>query len=213
MSGWPSCSGLPDRAACRALALGFALLPGAANAHSSAPGIEGFYLGVLHPLTSLAQVLAFLALGLVFGQRWPRNFALGWAVFAAGCVLGIVLGQMGVPMDAAEPVLLALALAAGVLAALWPSGPAIPAIALAGMAGIVIGLVSTPDPGPPRSVAVTLTGSFAGAVALLLNAAAGVGWLRENARAVWVGIGLRVLAAWVAAISALLLALALSGPR
>lgn len=202
-----------DRSGAGGLALALALLPGPAAAHSPVPGIEGFYIGLSHPFSSPGQVLTLLSLGLLFGQRWPERFALAWAVFAAGCVLGAALGQAGVTPASAEDQLLAAALAAGVVAALWPSGPAQLSIALAGIAGVLIGLVSTPDDGPFRAAAITLLGSFVGANLVLLYAAGGVGWLQERVRAAWMRIGLRVAAAWIAAIAALLLALAVASTR
>lgn len=188
-------------------------LPGQGLAHSPIPGIKGFYIGLLHPLTSPAQVLALLALGVAFGLRWPRLFAMAWAAFAGCYLVGIALGQAGVPVASAEPALLALAFATGAFAALWPSGPAAPLIAAAGAAGLLIGIVSTPDPGSLRSTVITLTGSFVGAVVALLYAAGGLGWLYERTSAAWLRIGFRIAAAWISAIAALILALALAAPR
>ena len=194
----------------RSFALALALLPGWAGAHSSSKGFEGFYIGLVHPLTSPAQVLVLLALGLFFAQRWPRQFEPASALFAGGCLVGIVLGQAGMPVGAAEPVMLVLALAAGGLAALWPTAPALPPIAVAGGAGLLIGLVSTPDPGSLRATVITLFGSFVGAILALLYAAGGLGWVHEKARVSWAQMGFRVAAAWIAAIAALLLALSLT---
>jgi hydrogenase/urease accessory protein HupE len=204
---------LPDRRAAGGLALAAALLPGPAVAHSPIRGIEGFYVGLLHPLTSAGQILALLALGLFFGQRWPRHFGLAWAIFAGACLGGILLGQMGVPADLTESGLLALALATSGLAALRPGGVAAPGIAAAGIAGLLLGLASTPDPGPLRATVITLTGSLTGAVVALLYAAGGLGWLHERATRTWARMGFRIAAAWSAAIAALLLALSVAGPR
>ena len=141
--------------------------------HAPIEGIEGFYIGLVHPLTSPAQVLTLVALGLVFGQRWPHHVGIAPALFAGGCFGGIVLGQTGVPFETAETILLALALLAGALAALWPSSPVAPGLLAAGCAGLLIGLASTPDPGPFSFTAITLAGSFVGATVLLLYSAGG----------------------------------------
>lgn len=194
------------------MALAPALLPASAAAHSPLPGIEGFYSGLVHPLTSPAQVLVLLALGLLFAQRWPGPFPLAWVVFGGGCLCGVALGQAGVPTGPAEPIALALALATGTLAALWPSGPVAPPILAAGVAGLLIGLVSTPDPGSLRSTLITLTGSLVGAVLALLYAAGGLGWLHEKMGTSWAQVGFRIAAAWTATIAALLLALSLTRP-
>ena len=204
---------MPERRLAAALVAAGLLLPDPAAAHAPIEGIEGFYIGLVHPLTSPAQVLTLVALGLVFGQRWPHHVGIALALFAGGCFGGIVLGQTGVPFETAETILLALALLAGALAALWPSSPVAPGLLAAGCAGLLIGLASTPDPGPFRSTAITLAGSFVGATVLLLYSAGGFGAIHEKMTVAWVRIGFRVLAAWVAAIASILLALALGNPQ
>ena len=203
---------LSDQRATGALALIIALLPDPAAAHAPIPGWEGFYVGLLHPVTSPAQVAALIALGLVFGQRWPGRFALAWAMFAVACLIGILLGQMGLPIETADLGLLALAVVTGILATLWPAAPLVlgVAAAAAAVAGVLIGLASTPDPGALRATVITLAGSLVGAVLALLYAAGGFGWLYERATMAWARIGFRITAAWTAAIAALLLALRFS---
>lgn len=192
------------------LALVIALLPNTATAHAPIHGIEGFYVGLLHPFTSAGQVMVLIALSLVFGQQWPGRFALAWAAFAVACVAGIVIGQMGQVSEAAEPCLLGLAAASGILAALWPAAPVVIGIAAAVVAGIFIGMASTPDPGALRATVITLAGSFVGANLALLYAAVGVGWLHKKATMACIRIGFRIAAAWTATIAALLLALRFS---
>lgn len=204
---------MPDRRLAAGLLTAGLLLPEPAAAHAPIEGIEGFYIGLVHPLTSPAQVLILVALGVVFGQRWPNNVGIALALFAAACFGGIVLGQVGVPFDTAETILLALALLAGALGALWPASPVVLGFLAAAIAGVLIGLASTPDPGPFRPTAITLFGSFVGATVLLLYSAGGLGAIHEKTTKPWVRIGLRVVAAWVAAIASILLALALGNPQ
>lgn len=201
---------LSDQRATGALALIIALLPDPAAAHAPIPGWEGFYVGLLHPVTSPGQVAALIALGLVFGQRWPGRFGLAWAMLTVACLIGILLGQMGLPIETADLGLLALAVVTGTLAALWPAAPLVLGVAAAAVAGILIGLASTPDPGALRATVITLAGSLVGAVLALLYAAGGFGWLHERATMAWARIGFRITAAWTAAIAALLLALRFS---
>lgn len=206
----PSCSALPD---CRtaAAAFAFALLPATAGAHSPVPGIEGFYIGLVHPLTSPAQIFALLALGVFYGQRRENAAARAVAAFACASLAGIALGLSGTPNGLAETVLLVLALVVGVTAALWPAGPVSLGVAAAGASGFLIGLVSIPDTGPVRATVITLSGSFVGASVLLLYCIGGLFWLQEKATWSWVPIGFRVAAAWISAIAALLLALQFAG--
>ena len=100
------------------------------------PGIEGFYVGLVPPLTSPAQILALLAVGVFFGQRRDARPWLPVAVFACVCLAGVLAGLSGVRFDAAGPGLLLLALLVATLAALWPLTPALPGLAAAGVAGL-----------------------------------------------------------------------------
>jgi urease accessory protein len=67
--------------------LSLAAAPGWALAHSPIPGIASFYSGVLHPFVVPAQLMALLALGLLFGQRGLAR--LGPAVPALIAALAI----------------------------------------------------------------------------------------------------------------------------
>ena len=60
--------------------LAFAAWPVPAYAHSPVPGIEGFYIGLLHPFSTPAQALLMLGLGLLIGGFDKRFF--GWPFLA-----------------------------------------------------------------------------------------------------------------------------------
>lgn len=202
--------------ASTALALAFAvcLLPNPAVAHSPVPGFAGFYTGMLHPISTPGQLLGLLSLGLMLGFRWPQWFAWASLSFAVSCLLGILLGQMGFMPTWSERVLLLLAALAAALAALYPTGILAVFLAFSGACGFLIGILSTPDPGPLNDTIITLSGSFVGANFALIYAAGGIGWLQERYTQQWLRIGIRVVAAWIAAISVLsaLLALATQQP-
>lgn len=209
----PSFSALSERAGLPVLALGAALLPGAADAHAAGEGIRGFHAGLLHPFLSPAPVLGLLALALLLGLAWPRGAGAGFAAAAAGLAGGVAAGLSGLPVAAADLPLLLLALGAGGLAALRPGGAAAARLGLAGAGGALLGLAATPDAGPPASVAVTLAGSVVALLLGLLYGAAGVGAARASAGpGGLVPLGFRVGAAWVAALAAMLAALAASAP-
>jgi hydrogenase/urease accessory protein HupE len=186
-----------------ALALVACLAPGSAAAHSPVPGLAGFYTGMLHPLSTPGQLLGLLALGLMLGLRWPQWCALAWLSFAVSALLGICLGQVGFVPTWGEAALLILAVSAAALAALHPPGFLTLFLLFSGLCGLLIGALSTPDPGPVRDTIITLAGSFVGANIALIYVTGGIGWLRERFTQHWAHVGLRVVAAWIAAISVL----------
>jgi F0F1-type ATP synthase assembly protein I len=55
----------------------------------------------------------------------------------------------------------------------------------------------------------TITGTYVGANLAFFYASGGIGWLRDRFDKPWALIGLRIIAAWIAAISCLMLALKL----
>ncbi|MCP5371396.1 MAG: hypothetical protein H6907_06635 [Hyphomicrobiales bacterium] len=202
----------PVPAAVLAAAL---LAPGAAWAHGAVPGAAGFGVGLLHPLTAPAPVLALVALGLVLGQGRPAGLARAWGAFALGDGLGLVLAWALAadhpPTQIPAQVPLALvALAAGLAVA--PRRGPLPGAAVAALAaaaGGLAGLATAPDPGGPAVAAwITLAGAFAGANLALFYLAAGTGWLRRRLPRPAAAVGLRVAGSWVAAIAVLVVALA-----
>jgi hydrogenase/urease accessory protein HupE len=204
---WHSCSALPKRLAFRALVLACAFSPERAFAHSSVSGLEGFNVGLVHPLSTPPQLLALLALGLLLGHCWPRKFAVAWLVFALAAVGGLSLGVAGYGHSLAERALLVIALSTSSLAAIAPTWVIVPGTLLAGAGGLFLGIVSTPDPGPLRAMIITIAGTYVGANLAFFYAIGGIGWLRGRFDRPWALIGLRVIAAWIAAISCLMLAL------
>lgn len=190
-----------------AVALVGCLLSFDALAHSSFPGIKGFYTGLLHPITTPEQLLALLALGVMLGLRWPGWFKIPFFAFVSATLIGIILGQFGILQGIGGFSLLLVAIVAATLAALYPPGQFALFVILAGITGALIGVMSTPDPGPLTATIVTLFGSFVGANLALLYVSAGVGWFHDRFEGQWSRIGLRIFAAWIAAISVLMAAL------
>jgi hydrogenase/urease accessory protein HupE len=199
---------LPRRVA--GLTLWVALAPSQAFAHAPIEGIEGFYTGLLHPLTTPGQLLCLLALGLLLGLSRPRRATGTWLGFGAAVLAGIVMGQIGIAADVAEPLLFVIAAGATTLAALWPAGRPVTALLLPAIGGLALGLASTPSSGPLRATAITLAGSFVGLNLGLLYAGGAVAWVRDHVSASWVLVGLRIAAAWIAAVAALMAALAMA---
>ena len=182
--------------------------PGPAAAHGPIDGIEGFYVGFLHPVSTPPQLLALLALGLLLVHGWPDRAGRWLGAFVGALAVGMAAGQAGLDPAPLPPVLLAVAVAVAALAALAPAAPGWTRLVAAAATGLLVGVVSTPDPGPMRATLITLAGSFVGANLATVYATGAAGWLRERFPRPWVHIGQRVLSAWVAAIAALMLAFA-----
>ncbi len=181
--------------------------PSAAWAHSPVPGIEGFYVGMLHPLTVPGHILLLSVVGLLLGFRGMNVARPAFAAFAASLAIGALFGR-SVPTAALTgwAPLAAVLLTAPVLFFSRAQGVA---IFVGAVGGLVVGLGSLPEPGPMRAVAITLAGSLAGAPFMMLCIAAVAESIRQRLRSSWTDTIACVAAAWVTAIATLLLAVEL----
>lgn len=191
-----------------ALGLATGLLPGPAFAHSALPGVDGFWVGLLHPLAMPEQVLALLALGVAIGHHWPAAYKIAGPVFAVATAAGLASGFGSFGGFAPAMPLLVVALIAAVFTVVSAPLPGAVSLGLSTAAGGLIGLAAIPDPGPLPATMVTIAGSWIGANLVLFYASAGVGRLRDRFPRPWLRIGLRVLASWIGAIACLMFALA-----
>lgn len=209
---WPFCLAFSKQNALRAagvLILAFLFLPKAAFAHSSVPGIEGFYSGFLHPFKETAQGLAIAALGLFVGQQPTQHADKVAVVFILALIAGAIAAFVRRGLIAPDPLFFLVAMIIGILVAISrPVGPVI-MVFLAAATGTASGVISMPDPGSWSAMAFTLSGSFFGAVLLFLYAFGGARWVMARAERPWLSIGVRVLGSWIAAACALMLALAM----
>lgn len=198
------------RVARHAVGVALGACAGPAAAHSPLPGIDGFYAGLLHPVSTPDQALALLATGLLLGGFAMQRLPAAFGAAAIGLVTGLATGLApGVPTGDPAPWLFGLATVAAICTALAP-GRALPLVVLLSLgAGALLGWASLPDAGPPRDRAFTVAGAVTGAALGLLYIAGGIELLRDRIRAPALGIALRVLAAWIAAITLLMLALRL----
>jgi hypothetical protein len=162
---------------------------------------------MMHPLSTPPPWLALLALGLLLARGWPRKFAVAWLLFALAAAGGLTLGMAGYNHRVGERALLLIAFAASSLAAIAPAWVLAPSMLLAGAGGFFLGIISTPDPAPRGAMIITTAGTYVGANLALFYASGGVGWVRDRFDKAWARIGLRIIAAWIAAISCLMLAL------
>jgi urease accessory protein len=193
------------RRAAAGLAPALLLLPGTALAHSAIPGIGGFYNGLLHPLLVPAHLLVLIALGLWLGQQALPRVELTLQAFGLLLLAGLALSAFVAPGGVQMTLLLACALATGLLAAAARPLPRAATTALAGLVALLLGLDSASDASGARAQAIALAGVAVGVLLLLLNVVA----LTAYASRPWLKIGVRVLGSWSAASALLVLALAL----
>jgi hydrogenase/urease accessory protein HupE len=190
----------------RATGLGLGILlvsTGAAQAHSPVPGIEGFYVGLLHPFSSPAQILLILGAGLLIGG-FPRD-RVRWllAAFLACSFAGLFWSGGDVSDTLAYTVAIATsALAAASAIRLYPV-----AIVSVVIAGLLLGAISVPEGGLWWDRFVTMSGSLAGLNILMLYLSGCVVVLHERVHWVMLPVAFRIAAAWIAAVSSMMLAI------
>jgi urease accessory protein len=184
--------------------IGFALLPGAALAHSPIKGLDNFYAGLLHPVFVPAHLLAVLALGIFFGQRGPKSVQTAIIAFLVATLLGLAATGIAKPADVELPLLLGAAVT-GALVALDRQLPLPVCMVLAVVLGLMIGFDSAQPQLSGRAWLAALLGSAIAVYLLLLYAMVFADWFGKRN---WQRIGLRVLGSWAAASSLLVLSLA-----
>ena len=191
-----------------ALVLSLTTLAAPSLAHAPIKGIGTFYNGVLHPLLVPSHLLLVIAIGLWLGQHAPRPGRLGWFAFVVAFWIALAVSpSMGSSMP--EPVLITFALVAGLLVVLERSFGITGMVVLATVAGLGIGLDSPPDFVQRQEMWLALIGTGTGGVLMLSY----VGGIAAGLAQPWQRIGIRVAGSWTAASAALVLALALAGPR
>ncbi|MEM6578029.1 MAG: hypothetical protein AAF678_06015 [Pseudomonadota bacterium] len=186
-----------------------AVLPGVAAAHNPLPGLEGFYVGLVHPLSTPDQALLLVGTALAFGSFSMPSLLPAFGALLLGLLAGLVWGQSDI--ESAQW-LLVLAICAAVWAALLPGRGHRLLVGLAVLSGFGLGWASVPDAGATSDRAFTMSGSFFGAGLAILYLTGGVEVLRDRIKAHWLDISLRVIAAWVAAIAVIMLALSVAEP-
>jgi hydrogenase/urease accessory protein HupE len=184
----------------------FALWPDTAAAHGALPGMEGFYWGMLHPFSAAPQLLLLLALALFIQQRLPEaeDAFIG---LLAGSILGAAAAALGFAGFKPDLSLTVLAILVGLLvvgavklgsALLWTAG---------GVAGLLNGHASWPDPGPLSDMLFSGLGAVVGSVLIVIAVGSSIELIRQKAGWTWLGTAVRVAGSWIVAISVLLGAL------
>jgi urease accessory protein len=181
-------------------------LPARAGAHTAIGGVGDFFGGVLHPLTTPTHLLVLIGLGLLVGQHSPLQLKIPLAVFIPVSALALLFTTTGGVKTVYPPILIGIALVAGVLVALGKPLPAIASGTLFALAALALGLDSAVETGTPMSIAKTLLGTWVG---LILTVADSAYYLSFFTKEKWQQVGIRVAGSWITAASFLILAFAL----
>lgn len=180
-----------------------AATPEAAWAHMPAPGMDGFYRGVAYPFVTPPQALLLLALSVMIGSFETYRIRVFLGAFCLAMGLGVLVAADG---EAPHAAMLIAATASSTLAALAPGRLWPAALGAVGCGGLLFGLAAR-DPGPVADQATVIIGTALAVNLALLMISVLVDMVTEQAPRRWASIAVRVVAAWIAAISLLLLAL------
>lgn len=174
-------------------------LPTQAQAHIVSSRLGDFYGGALHPVTSLGDVVLWLALGLLAGMQ--RGTVVRWLVlvFPAGLALGFAAGaEAGWSRDPA--LLIAVPMVAlGLLTAAALPLPRALFLALAFLLGVLRGAANAAGLEPGTDALLFGTGLVATGYAAVTVVTALVRAFADGA-GTWRPIALRAGASWIAAI-------------
>jgi len=190
--------------------IAFLIWPSLALAHSPSNGLTGFYTGILHVYSEISLVIALVSLGLLVGQTTDldkqRKLLAG---FLVTIVFSSVIGSFA--LLEVSPRVLQIALWGCVVlvclhAALLPKWTSKVILMLVPLLGLIMGQLTVPDQGDFWPFIVTLTGSIIGCVLGFLYTSALAAFLYQRFQLLWQRIILRIISAWLFAISFLLLA-------
>jgi len=185
---------MTPRAVLLALTLIVSISP--AHAHEALGGAGPFVNGLLHPAIEPAHLLGLLALGLWIARLDRDALRRSILAFATALIAGLLAGSLGT-VPAMVP--LAVALILGCLVAggwQWPAS-------LAAMVSVAAATTIGFDSGSDDWIAGL--GIWVGAMLIVLN----IVNLAMRFEAAWLRFGIRIAGAWIAAITLMLLALAL----
>ena len=184
----------------------------AAEAHIVAARLGDFYMGVVHPLTDLQDVVLWTATGVLAGTlgsakgRWLIPvFPLG---LLAGLLLGHVLGAMSTGLADA-----AMMLAIGMLLAAAAQVPTVLLCAMAFVVAMIRGAANGADLAPETDRVLFAAGlASVGYAAITLTMALTAAFRRTAADSAtsWRAIAVRALGGWIAAIGLMMGSLALA---
>lgn len=181
-----------------------------AQAHSPYPGVRGFYVGAMHPLTTPSHVLLIIAISLLLGLRVTEGRMRYLATLFSATAVGLILAFMVAAFFPSAQLILLLTTALGVMIIVPVSLPGWTYPALAGVSGFLLALESIPDPGAFLDVLITVFGSLVGIHYLIMYGSKGAVYAVERWDSQVMQIGIKVVGSWITAIGLLMLALSLA---
>ena len=188
-----------------ALALLFCICAGPAQAHAPSATVGDFYAGLLHPLTALEHILAFIALGLLGGRQGQRAQPVV-LIFSAALLSGALLALILPALPLVDLINLASAVLLGLLVAAALSMPLPLLYTIASILGLTHGFANGDAIVPPLKPWLYLPGvALSGLLVVAYGFVATDFAQRRNAG--WMSIALRVIGSWIAAIGILVLGL------
>lgn len=175
-------------------------------AHSPVEGVSGFYGGLLHPLLVPAQLLLLVAWGLFWVQNRAENDRLAFFSYLVATAAGLIFAWFSSAREM-QVFLLGAAVVIGLLVAANRTVGSVLCVSISAFVGVAVGM----DSGQDELFGTEKLLSFLGCAIGLLFLPGAVFALSDHlTKSEWRRIGVRVLGSWLAAISLLVLALALS---
>lgn len=203
------CEGLPGGAILKPPGLAAVIIlasPQTVSAHGALPGAAGFAFGAAHTVTVPIEVLVFLGCGLLAGRASSGHVLRALSLLALVFMAGMLIGQFGLGPGREYQALLVIAALAMIVSAATVTLPSGLSLGFLAGIGVLAGIVNAPGPAPAWHVAATMAGSLFGAMVLVSLVALLVARLARVQR-FWIGIALRIVSAWLAAIAGIALAL------
>jgi urease accessory protein len=169
-----------------------------ASAHLVSTRFGEFYAGLLHPLTTLAHLVAWIALALLAAAQGATDARRNLLAFPAAVALGVVLGAWLPGLAAAEAVNIASLPVLGALVALAVPlpGPAFLAVAL--LCGISHGYANATATTAPGPWGLMLYTAGVATAAYLMSALLGAAGVVAGRRG-WGRVAVRALGSWILA--------------
>ena len=187
--------------------LALVAVPAVAFAHLVNSGLGPFYDGALHLLLSPGDLLGLVAAALLAGLRGPRAGRLTILVLPSVWYLSGLIGlNLPFPLDLPWLGVLSFVIL-GAMVALDPKLPECVVALLAGIYGIIHGLLNGAALGAIGAGPASLFGIAATVLVIALLVSAAVVSLRAD----WTRIAVRVVGSWVAAIGMLMFGWLLRG--
>ena len=198
----------------RALMSAAMVLAGAnpAEAHIVAARLGDFYMGAVHPLTDLGDVVLWTATGMLAGTLGGAKARWLIPVFPLGLLVGLSLGNV-FSATSAQLADATMMLAIGMLLAAAAQVPTLLLCAIAFAVAVIRGAANGADLGPETDrllFAAGLAGVGYGAITLTMALTAVFRRTHSDSATSWRAIAVRALGGWIAAIGLMMASLTLA---